>query len=248
MEAQNTTTEVTWELLDKADDSATSLINPSGEHIVSSCRACLMAEFHNDDSRSPGTTRRDSRPEAECGNLVVVTPRPDAMCGPLDTTPPEPGGPCSLQKESRRSTSPGIAKRLSSDTWRHVLLPRSPVSGTTVHCGIPRCMSSPGDQSLASACAQLQDQDMILDLSELSACTDVLGQGAMGVLYAATLHHKGTERAVAVKHRLPSATAGGSGSESMRDVIWSMLMGAKIKPRKSLSPACDLCHVQPAEA
>ena len=183
----------------------------------------------DDTCRSRESPRKDSRK------------RPEAM---LPLTPPEPGGPCGLRNESTQRASPGTPSRLPSgdaSARRPLFLPCSPVSGKAVHGGIACCISSPGDQSLASACAQLQARDMILDLSDLSACTDVLGQGSMGVLFAATLSRQGTERPVAVKHRLPSETAAGCpGPDSMKDTIWSMLMGAKIKPRKFLSNACPL--------
>ena len=212
-----------------------------GEHALTSGSDGLSLEMRAEMRTKMEPTPRDdgaSMSSAEScpdGASSWNEQRPSHPYG--STTPSTPSPPCAVRGPSHDAHDAHEAKDAHEE----------------LHGGIARCQSSEASGlTVASVLARLAECDMILELSDLTyvgsaqqssagagACASVLGQGSMGVLFDATLRRGGTQRAVAVKHVKVAGTTSGvkpscSSPEILRDALWSMLMGAKIKPHPNI--------------
>ena len=122
------------------------------------------------------------------------------------------------------------------------LMPPSPLRGETLHGGLPtatrktpRSSLTPYTQStggeavvsVAKVTAELERKGLMLDLSHIHHSPgDVLGKGAMGILYNCKYSGAGAERQVAVKHML--TTGGFCESELTNAALHEMVIGSKV--------------------
>lgn len=219
--------------------------------------------YHSPRSASTDNANSSSSGCDVCGAKACACEEDDPSeeryaekCAKMDCSPRGPtqgrNHPCGTEQPWAESQADQHPAHYSSnatsveDTSSEARSMRGGSSGTTLHGGIARCMSADtSGLTFASAVTRLQECGMILELGDLSyvgskqqnstaTSANELGRGSMGVLYSATLRRGDAQRAVAVKHCLVRGAVQGKALEGSTDMLWSMLMGAKIKPHPNI--------------